>query len=63
MQGAGRKSITVIANELGKDASEIIGILAKSGIKANPEDKINAIAESAGKTPIEIMELINNSLK
>jgi len=63
IQGAGRKTILVISNELGKGANEVIEILAKSGIKANPEDKIKAIAESAGKTPMEIMELINNRIK
>ncbi len=58
MQGLGRKTIGDIAKELGKDVNEVIEVLSKNKIKANPDDKIKDIAESAGKAPTEILEII-----
>lgn len=57
-QGFGRKTISEVAQELGKDVIEVIEILKKNGIEANPTDKLKDVAESAGKTPMEILELI-----
>jgi len=57
-QGFGRKTITEVAKELGKDVNDVIEVLRKNGIKANPTDKLKEVAESADKTPIEILELV-----
>ncbi len=57
-QGFGRKTMDEVAKEFGKDVNTLIGILKKNGIDANPTDKLKDLAESAGKTPLEIMELI-----
>jgi hypothetical protein len=57
-QGFGRKTMEEVAKELGKDVNTLIGILKKNGIDANPTDKLKEIAENAGKTPMEIMEII-----
>lgn len=58
IQGMGRKTISELSKELGKDPGEIIEILKKNGIVATPEDKIRSLAESTGKTPMEIWEMI-----
>ncbi|MDD2306177.1 MAG: DUF4405 domain-containing protein [Prolixibacteraceae bacterium] len=57
-QGFGRKTIAEISKELGKDVNDVIRILEKNGIKANPEDKLKSVAEIAEMTPLEIMEII-----
>lgn len=62
MQGLGRKTIREIANERGIDVNDLTEVLRKNNIKANPDDKIKAVAESAGKTPIEILEIIRTSI-
>ena len=58
MQGLGRKTLLEIATEREVNVSVYVEILKKNNIQAKPEDKIKAIAEGAGKTPIEILELI-----
>jgi hypothetical protein len=58
LQGLGRKTIGEIAIQLGKDVEEVIGILRKNKITAMPDDKLKAVAENAGKTPMEILGLI-----
>ncbi|MEI6274461.1 MAG: DUF4405 domain-containing protein [Prolixibacteraceae bacterium] len=58
LQGLGRKTISEVAVELGKDASEIIKILKINGVSATPEDKIKSVSEITGKTPMEILEII-----
>jgi len=58
IMGLGRKTISEFAKEQGKEVNTILEILKKSGITATAEDKIKTVAESAGKTPMEIMELI-----
>ncbi len=57
-QGFGRKTISEVAQELGKEVNEILEILKKNGIEAKPTDKLKDVAESTGKTPMEILELI-----
>ena len=57
-QGFGRKTMTQVANELGKDVNTLIDLLKKNGIEANPTDLLKDVADSAGKTPMEIIELI-----
>lgn len=57
-QGFGRKTMTEVAKELGKDVNTLIDVLKKNGIEANPTDLLKEVAESAGKTPMEIMDLI-----
>jgi hypothetical protein len=58
LQGVGRKTISELAKDLGKDPKRVIEVLMKNGITVTPDDKIKSIAESTGKTPMEILELI-----
>jgi hypothetical protein len=58
LQGLGRKTIREVSKELGKEENEIIEILRKNAITATPDDKIKTIAEKVGKTPTEIIQLI-----
>jgi hypothetical protein len=58
IMGLGRKTISEFAKEQGKEVNTILEILKKSGITATAEDKIKTVAESAGKTPMEILEMI-----
>lgn len=58
LQGLGRKTLREIATERGIEVSVLIEVLRKSNIKANPDDKLKAVAESNGKTPLEIAEII-----
>ena len=58
LQGLGRKTFREIATERGIDVSVLIEVLRKSNIKANPDDKLKAVAESNGKTPMEIADII-----
>ena len=57
-QGFGRKTMTEVAKELGKDVNTLIDVLKKNDIEANPTDILKEVAESAGKTPLEILELL-----
>lgn len=57
-QGFGRKTMTEVAKELGKDVNTLIDVLKKNDIDANPTDILKEVAESAGKTPLEILELL-----
>jgi hypothetical protein len=57
-QGFGRKTMTEVAKELGKDVNTLIDVLKKNDIEANPTDKLKDVADSADKTPLEILELI-----
>lgn len=59
IQGAGRKTISEIATELGKDKNALLEALQKNNIKASQDEKLKEIAERAGKTPMEILEIIN----
>jgi len=58
IQGLGRKTFREIATERGQDVNVLIEILRKNNIQATPDDKIKAVAESAGKTPLEVWKLI-----
>jgi hypothetical protein len=58
IQGTGRKTITEISSELGIDVDKVIEELKLHGINATPEEKLKAVAENAGKTPVEILEMI-----
>lgn len=58
IMGLGRKTIKELAIEQGKDPGQIIEALKKKGISATPEDKIRSVAESTGKTPMELLEMI-----
>jgi len=57
-QGFGRKTISEVARELGKDVNDVIEILKKNGIQANPTDKLKEVAEKAEITPLELVEMI-----
>jgi len=57
-QGFGRKTISEVARELGKDVNDVIEILNKNGIQANPTDKLKEVAEKAEITPLELVEMI-----
>ncbi len=57
-QGFGRKTISEVARELGKDVNDVIEILKKNGIQANPTDKLKEVAEKAEITPLELVEII-----
>jgi hypothetical protein len=58
MQGLGRKTIREIAAERVIDVNDLIEVLRKNNIKANPDDMLRTVAENAGKTPLEIWEII-----
>jgi hypothetical protein len=58
LQGLGRKTINEISIELGKEVQDVIGVLKKNNISAAPENKLKEVAESAGKTPTEIIKII-----
>jgi hypothetical protein len=58
IQSPGRKTISEISTELGKDKNTLIEALAKKDIKANQDEKLKDIAERTGKTPMEILEII-----
>jgi hypothetical protein len=58
IQGLGRKTISELAKELGKEVKEVIDVLQQNNITAKPEDKIKEIAEKTGKTPTEILKII-----
>ncbi len=58
LQGLGRKTLREIATERKIEVSVLIDVLRKSNIKANPDDKLKDVAESTGKTPLEIAEII-----
>lgn len=57
-QGLGRKTLREIASERGIDVNLLIEVLRNSKIHASPDDKLKDVAESAGKTPLEIAEII-----
>jgi len=57
-QGFGRKTMSEVAEELGKNVDEVIELLAKNNIKANATDKLKEVAENAGKTPMDILAII-----
>jgi hypothetical protein len=57
-QGFGRKTISEVAQELGKDVNDVIEVLRKNDIQANPTDKLKEVAEKAEITPLEILEMI-----
>lgn len=58
IQGAGRKTISEIATELGKDKNALVEALQKNNIKAHQDEKLKDIAERTGRTPMEILEII-----
>jgi hypothetical protein len=58
IQGLGRKTVSDLAKDLGKDVDEVISVLQTNNITAKPEDKIKEIAERTGKTPMEILGLL-----
>jgi len=58
IQGLGRKTVSDLAKDLGKDVDEVINVLKTNNITAKPEDKIKEIAEKTGKTPTEILGLL-----
>jgi len=57
-QGFGRKTISEVAQELGKDVNDVIEVLRKNDIQANPTDKLKDVAEKAEITPLELVEMI-----
>jgi hypothetical protein len=56
--GLGRKTISEISKELGKEVNDVIEVLRKNNISAIPENKLKEVAEKAGKTPTDILKLI-----
>lgn len=58
IQGLGRKTISEISKELGKEVNDVIEVLRINKITATPENKLKEVAESTGKTPTEILKII-----
>ncbi len=58
IQSPGRKTISEIATELGKDKDNLLEALQKNNITANQDEKLKDIAERTGKTPMEILEIL-----
>lgn len=58
VQGIGRKTVKELSVELGKDVQVILRQLEAAGIKASSEDKIRAVAENAGISPVELYNLV-----
>ncbi len=61
--GLGQKKTKEIATALEVDVELIIETLAKKGIKAKPDDKLNDIAKKHDKKPIEIFDLIEKNIQ
>ena len=56
--GMGRKSIKAVCAELGLPVDEAISRLEKKGISASSRDRFKDIASRAGKTPTDILNII-----
>ena len=56
--GMGRKSVEAICAEAGLSLDDALARLKKKGINAKPNDKLKAIANKAGKTPMDIYNII-----
>jgi len=61
--GFGRKRIDDIAEILNVDVAILINRLKKAGIDAKSGDKIKNIAESSGKRPMGIVDILKNEQK
>lgn len=60
--GLGRKTISEISKELGKEVNDVIEVLRKNNISAIPDNKLKEVAEKAGKTPTDILKIIEKKL-
>ncbi len=58
IQGLGKKSMLEISKELGKDVNVVLEALRAKNIQASQNEKIREVAERAGRTPAEILEII-----
>ena len=58
IQGLGKKTMLDISRELGKDVNDVIETLRGKNIPAKPDEKIREVAERAGRTPMEILDII-----
>lgn len=58
IQGLGKKTLLDISADLGKDVNGVLEILKTKNIHANKNEKIREIAERAGMTPMEVLEII-----
>lgn len=56
--GMGRKTIKAVCAELGLPVDEAISRLEKKGITASSGDRFKDIASKAGKTPMDILNII-----
>jgi hypothetical protein len=56
--GMGRKSVEAICSEAGLSLDDALARLKKKGINAKPKDQLKAIANKAGKTPMDIYNII-----
>lgn len=58
IQGLGKKTMLDISVELGKDVNVVIETLRQKNIPAKPNEKIREVAERAGMTPMEILDIL-----
>ena len=56
--GMGRKSVEMICSETGLSLDDALARLEQKGINAKPSDKLKEIANKAGKTPMDIYNII-----
>ena len=56
--GMGRKSVEVICSEAGLSLDDALARLKKKGINVKPNDKLKEIANKAGKTPMDIYNIM-----
>lgn len=56
--GLGRKTLEMISSEKGLSLDDVLSRLKKKGIEAKSKDKLNDIANKQGKTPLEIMNIL-----
>ena len=56
--GMGRKALESVCAEIGVSVDEALARLEKKGISAGPADKMKDVAEKAGKTPMDILNIL-----
>jgi hypothetical protein len=56
--GMGRKSVEAVCSETGLSLDDALARLKQKGINAKPSDKLKEIANKAGKTPMDIYNII-----
>ena len=56
--GMGRKTLAEICSEQGWSLDHGLARLKREGIKAKPGDRLKEIANKAGKTPLDVFNII-----